>query len=91
MLRGYSRDDGRLADYCDGTVYKSHGLFSASDSEIPPLEIMAYYDDVEMCNPIGSRAKKHKLGKLHYQDFLGLVNFLNYVSRNMYKMMATNL
>ena len=55
---------------------------TASDSEIPPLEIIAYYDDVEMCNPIGSRAKKHKLGKLHYQDFLGLVtgmvNFLNY-------------
>ena len=62
MLRGHSRDDGHLADYCDGTVYKSHGLFSASDSEIPPLEIIAYYDDVEMCNPIGSRAKKHKLG-----------------------------
>ena len=54
MLRGHSRDDGRLADYCHGTVYKSHELFSASDSEIPPLEI----DDVEMCNPIGSHAKK---------------------------------
>lgn len=26
------------------------------------LEILAYYDDVEVCNPLGYRAKKHKLG-----------------------------
>lgn len=61
VLRGHCRQDGLLADYCDGAMYKTHSLFSVG-SEIPPLEIMAYYDDVEVCNPLGSRAKKHKLG-----------------------------
>ena len=40
-------------------LYKSHDLFSTVPSS---LEILAYYDDVEVCNPLGSRAKKHKLG-----------------------------
>ena len=60
-MRGHSRTDGLLADYCDDAMYKAHSLFSAY-SENPPLEIMAYYDDVEVCNPLGSHAKKHKLG-----------------------------
>ena len=42
-------------------VYIKNSLFS-SDSDVCSLEIMAYYDDVEVCNPLGSRAKKHKLG-----------------------------
>ena len=50
-----------VSDFCDGSVYKKHSLFS-SDSDVCSLEIMAYYDDVEVCNPLGSRAKKHKLG-----------------------------
>ena len=61
VLRGYSRTDGLLANYCDGAMYKAHSLFSAY-SENPPLQIMAYYDDVEVCNPLGSHANKHKLG-----------------------------
>jgi poly(3-hydroxybutyrate) depolymerase len=59
VLRGHGQRDTFLADYCDGTVHKNHALFSA---DILALEIMAYYDDVEVCNPLGSRAKKHKLG-----------------------------
>ena len=27
------------------------------------LQIMLYYDEVEVCNPLGSNRKKHKLGK----------------------------
>lgn len=61
VLRGHQRSDGLLADYCDGTAYKSHPLFSRDHRS---LQIMAYYDDIEVCNPLGSRAKKHKLGML---------------------------
>lgn len=59
VLRGHSRHDGLLGDFCDGSVYKNHALFTA---DIQTLEIIAYYDDAEVCNPLGSRAKKHKLG-----------------------------
>ena len=53
--RYFVGEDGLMSDYCDGTVYKSHSLFSSVFSS---LEILAYYDDVEVCNPLGSRAKK---------------------------------
>ena len=59
VLCGHHRRDELLSDYCDGTIYQSHDLFSTVPSS---LEILAYYDDVEVCNPLGSRAKKHKLG-----------------------------
>ena len=26
---------------------------------------MFYYDDLEMCNPVGSHTKKHKLGRYY--------------------------
>lgn len=59
IVGGHKREDGMLSDYCDGSVYHSHRLFSNVPSS---LEILAYYDDVEVCNPLGSRSKKHKLG-----------------------------
>ena len=59
VLRGHTRGDGLLSDYCDGSAYGTHPLFSQT---FPSLEIMLYYDDVEVCNPLGSRAKTHKLG-----------------------------
>jgi hypothetical protein len=58
-MRGHQRSDGLLADYCDVSVYKLHPLFSQNNQG---LQIIAYYDDVEVCNPLGSKAKKHKLG-----------------------------
>ncbi len=42
-------------------MYKTNPLIT-DNACIPPLEIMAYYDDVEVCNPLGLHAKKHKLG-----------------------------
>ena len=59
VLRGHKRNDGLLADYCDSPAYSSHPLFG---SYYTSLQIFLYYDDVEVCNPLGSRAKKHKLG-----------------------------
>lgn len=50
-----------LCDYCDGSVCKSHPLFSACANS---LQILLYYDDIEVCNPLGTKRKKHKLGKV---------------------------
>lgn len=59
VLRGHGWQDDLLSDYCDGLVYKSHPLFVESPNA---LQIYVYYDDCEICNPLGSRAKTHKLG-----------------------------
>ena len=56
-------DDDRLGDFCDGSLFKSHPLFS---SDPHALQVVAYYDEIEVVNPIGSFIKKHKLGCMFY-------------------------
>ena len=50
-----------LSDYCDGSYFKSHPMFAKHSNA---LQIFFFYDDIEMCNPLGSHTKKHKLGKM---------------------------
>lgn len=47
---------GVLSDYCDGKAFQAHPLFSVSCGA---LQITLYYDE-EICNPLGSKRKKHK-------------------------------
>ena len=51
--------DGLLADYCDGSDFRCHSLYSWEKNS---LQVMIYYDDVEVCNPLGTKVKLHKLG-----------------------------
>lgn len=57
------RSDGFIEDICDGSIFHTHPLFSTQPNA---LQILAYYDEVEMCNPLGSHIKKHKLGVVFY-------------------------
>ena len=50
--------DGFIEDFCDGSRFKTHPLFSEDPSA---LQIIAYYDELEVCNPLGSHTKKRKL------------------------------
>lgn len=54
---------GLIEDFCDGSVFANHPLFSQDSST---LQIVAYYDKLEICNPLGSHAKQHKLGIVFY-------------------------
>lgn len=56
--------EGFLSDFCDGSLYKNHPLFSSAteDDETLYLQFIMYYDDVEVNNPLGSHRGKHKLG-----------------------------
>ena len=58
-MRGHTRTDGLLGDYCDGADFSSHSLFGTKQNS---LQVMLYYDDVEVCNPLGTKVKRHKLG-----------------------------
>ncbi len=48
-----------LHDYCDAKRYREHPLFSLNHSA---LQLIIYYDELELCNPLGSRRKIHKIG-----------------------------
>ncbi len=48
-----------LVDYCDGRKFKTHALFRNRNSAIV---FFLYFDDVELCNPLGSKRTKHKVG-----------------------------
>ena len=41
---------GLVGDFCDGSLYKSHPLFSTDSGETLSLQFVMYYDDVEVTN-----------------------------------------
>ena len=50
-----------MMDYlkiCNGGLIKSHPILC----NLKSLQILAYYDKLEVCNPLGTHTKKHKLG-----------------------------
>ena len=52
--------DSKLRDYCDARQFSNHELFKVEPNA---LQILLYYDDADVCNPIGSKSTIHKLGK----------------------------
>lgn len=56
-------------DVIDGDIYKSHPLFSVRPNA---LQLIIYTDEIELCNPPGSRASKNKLLMVYYT--LGNIN-----------------
>ena len=48
-----------FVDFCDGSIYRTHPLFASSPLA---LQIIAYFDELKVCNPLGSAAKVHKVG-----------------------------
>ncbi len=57
------RTDGIIEDFCDAAIFKNHPLFS-QDPEA--LQIIAYFDELEVCNPLGTHVKTHKVGVLFF-------------------------
>lgn len=60
---GHQRSDDIVEDYCDSKLAKSHPLFSKDKTA---LQILLYYDEIEVCNPIGASKTKHKIGKANH-------------------------
>ena len=52
--------DGILQNYYDGQAFKNNDLFREHKDGI---QLILYYDEVEVCNLLGSKRKIHKLGK----------------------------
>lgn len=56
------RTDGLLGDVCDGSLFKAHPLFGRDPLA---LQLLIYFDEVEVVNPIGAHRGVHKLGLLN--------------------------
>eukprot|EP00732_Lithocolla_globosa_P006237 Lithocolla_globosa_v1_NODE_7097_length_993_cov_2.953092.p1 type:complete len:108 gc:universal NODE_7097_length_993_cov_2.953092:597-920(+) len=52
-------NDNSLFDVCEGDVFKSHPV--VLDHGIGTLQLISYGDEIEICNPIGSKRRKHKI------------------------------
>ncbi|XP_034057976.1 uncharacterized protein LOC117536966 isoform X2 [Gymnodraco acuticeps] len=55
--------DGFLYDIVDGSLFKSHPLFSIKPTA---LQLILYTDEIEICNPLGSHASVNKLLMVYY-------------------------
>ena len=53
-------NDDILRDVLDGEYVQNHPIFAMHKDA---LIILGYYDDLEIANPLGSKAKIHKIGK----------------------------
>ena len=58
IFKSHQLESGKIGDYCDGEQFKTHPLFSGDPDA---LQICIFYDDLEICNALGSKAKIHKL------------------------------
>jgi len=56
-------DNDYLYDFCDGNYVKCHPLFSRNPAA---LQIILNTDDMEIANPLGSHAKKHKVTMFYF-------------------------
>lgn len=55
-------ESGDYKDFCDGTYFKDHPLFSQKQNS---LQIQLFYDEFEMANPLGSKHGIHKIGSIY--------------------------
>ena len=46
-----------LRDFSDGIIFKQHDF----KKNLHGIQIIAYYDEVETCNPLGSSSGKYTL------------------------------
>ena len=70
--RGHKSSSGLLHDFCDGKDFTTHLLFSV---KADALQIFFYFDELEICNPLGSKVKIHKLGMFSFFRFF-VIKFL---------------
>ena len=62
ITKDNKHNDNLIEDFCDDKKYEGNLFFSCAQDLT--LQIILYFDELEICNPLGSARKKHKLGML---------------------------
>lgn len=55
--------EGTFYDICDGAIYKNDEFYANHKNA---LMLLLYHDELEVCNPLGSKAGKHKVDMYYY-------------------------
>ncbi len=89
-----SKNADVLSDFCDGTFVQNHELFSNDDTA---LQILLYYDDVNLCNPLTNKIHKitlfyYQLANIHveYRSKLNSIHLLGVCKTDYVKMYGIN-
>lgn len=53
---GHRTSSDLMEDFCDGRAFAEHPLFSLHSNG---LQVFFYFDELEVCNPLGSKTKLH--------------------------------
>ena len=69
-MNSHSQSNNTIGHYCDASQYKTSALFKEDPCA---LQIQLFFDELEICNPLGSKAKKHKLGKTYVCIFIYII------------------
>ncbi|XP_070571527.1 uncharacterized protein [Ptychodera flava] len=68
LERDYSTNE-IYADFCNGEAFRNHPVFQ---EDRRALQVIAYEDDLEVVNPLGSKVKIHKIAVFYW--FLGNIH-----------------
>lgn len=58
-----SRSDTHYKSFHDGIHFKNNTLLSENN---PAISLILYVDDFEVCNPLGTSRKKHKITAVYW-------------------------
>lgn len=72
MICGHKQHGGVVADFCDSKHAASHVLWSSGEHA---LQIFMYFDELELCNPLGASRKIQKIGTIldFYLHFISTI------------------
>ena len=59
----YTTHEGKYMSFHDGTHFKENALLSGEEMSLP---LLLYVDDFEICNPLGTSRKKHKITAVYW-------------------------
>lgn len=59
----YTTQDGSYESFHDGTHFKENVFFATENITLP---LLLYVDDFEVCNPLGTSRKKHKITAVYW-------------------------
>lgn len=62
-----------LSDMCDGSLFNAHPVFKLDKCAI---HVIAYYDEVELCNPLGSNIKNISWAAYSFQSAIFVQSFV---------------
>jgi len=74
VLKDHRRNDGLIGDYCDSSFIINHSYFQETPNA---LQLLMYYDEIEVYDPLASHIGVHKLGNVKIVLYIVCLPVLN--------------